>query len=183
MTIRIERQALLRVISTSPPPLSHDPPINNNDDEDEFVVVDLPPEKKPQETATARAAANTATTNDHFEDDDSQTVISSVLSEEEDDDLEDNSSTQSSESRVSFADELITDVWTRPYTPTEDIPTLFYSSDTIAQVSTYPPFSSLWGRGVLIRVTRFLFVNLHNLYQERVGQSRPTFRFLNTRVQ
>jgi hypothetical protein len=146
MTIRIERQALLRVISARPSQqqqqslIKNEPPISitEQDDEmieDEFVVIDLPPLQQKQKPLTAASASRARTTHD---DDDSQTsAISSVLSEELDDDDDDEVSVCSStKSRVSFSDELVTDVWTRPYTPTEDVPSLFYSSDTIAQVSS-----------------------------------------------
>ena len=43
-------------------------------------------------------------------------------------------STASSDIRsVSFADTLVSDVWTRPYTPVDEIPRLFYHAEEIAR--------------------------------------------------
>lgn len=115
MTIRVERHALLRVISTTPSPScnpSLDPLIC---EDEEFVIVELPEKKAEQQQHPFFDPATT---------DDDQTIDSS----------DDDYSADSTESRVSFADNLVTDVWTRPYTPVEDVPSLFYDSDTIAQV-------------------------------------------------
>mmetsp|Transcript_5884 Transcript_5884/g.14466 ORF Transcript_5884/g.14466 Transcript_5884/m.14466 type:complete len:301 (-) Transcript_5884:858-1760(-) len=143
MTIRVERQALLRVLRTPSPlnnePIKDEPPIpssiGSDDGDDEFVIIE---ELLPLCEKTKPLLLSTSTSSDDS-DDDSQTssAISSVLSEEvlddEDDDDDDDDSSATTSSRVSFKDELVTDVWTRPYTPTEDVPSLFYSSDTIAQ--------------------------------------------------
>mmetsp|Transcript_5885 Transcript_5885/g.14469 ORF Transcript_5885/g.14469 Transcript_5885/m.14469 type:complete len:307 (-) Transcript_5885:866-1786(-) len=141
MTIRVERQALLRVLRT-PSPLNNDlikdePPIpssiGSDDGDDEFVIIEelLPLCEK------TKPLVLTTTSDDSDDDSQTSSAISSVLSEEvlddEDDDDDDADSSATTSSRVSFKDELVTDVWTRPYTPTEDVPSLFYSSDTIAQ--------------------------------------------------
>lgn len=122
MTIRIEREALLRVISTSPSTTatpfassSCNPCIR---DEDEFVIVDSIP-MKPLEG------------NDFFyraltEDDDQASLCTLSTSSVSSYDSSCDISTVGR--RVSFASQLVTDVWTREKTLPEDISNLYYSS-------------------------------------------------------
>jgi len=115
MTIKVEREALLRVLSRQPPSyqLSDDPiPV-----EDDFLLVDycsissedFPVEKLRRSTC---------------DDDDSVDTLSTASLSDTDSECD---------RGVSFADNLVTDVWTRPYTPKEDISSLFYSTEDTAR--------------------------------------------------
>jgi hypothetical protein len=55
-----------------------------------------------------------------YDDDDSIFTLSTASLSDSDSEIE---------RRVSFADDLVTDEWTRPYTPKELIPTLYYSPE------------------------------------------------------
>lgn len=114
MTIRVEREALLRVISRAP--LSKGPLI----DEEEFVIVELPETKQFIYDGLIPSAATD-------EDDDDQASLCSLST--------DSSVTTAStvdddeRPRVTFATDLVTDVWTRERTPLEDVSLLYYSGD------------------------------------------------------
>ena len=115
MTIKVEREALLRVLSRAPsaPSSSYDhSPIS---DDGEFVLVDIP---KPflGEDCYVKPLLGSA-----CDDDRSFCTLST-----------DSLSTDSSDSiekRVSFATPLVTEEWVRPWTPREDISNLFYSTE------------------------------------------------------
>lgn len=113
MTIKIEREALLRVLSRAPslPKSFCCDEVSVSIPDDEFVMVELP-----------NAACSycddilVQKLRDTYADDDcTVTTLSS------------SSFSDADERRVTFADPLVTEVWTRPWTPAEDRETLFYS--------------------------------------------------------
>ena len=116
MTIRVEREALLRVITapSSSYCSSSSTSLRNQPIEDEFVIVELPSKKE----------------GEFFYDD----LIPESTDEEEDsllcdDTVSTTSLSTTDDSRVvSFATDLVTDVWTRERTHPNDVPSLFYSS-------------------------------------------------------
>ena len=114
MTIKVEREALLRVLSHAPSEPSS--PCNSViPDDGEFVLVEIP---KPLIDENDRYAKSLPTTHD---DDRSLCTIST-----------DSLSTDSSislERRVTFASSLVTEEWTRPWTPREEVAKLFYSTE------------------------------------------------------
>jgi hypothetical protein len=57
---------------------------------------------------------------DAYDDDDSIFTVSTASLSDSDSVIE---------RRVSFADDLVTEEWTRPFTPKDEISTLFYSSE------------------------------------------------------
>lgn len=133
MTIRVEREALLTVINTSQQssingslptttkPLSSKPCKPCIRDEDEFVIVDSVPTK---EFYSDFIPGSTG-------DDDLASLCTLSTSSTS------SSSEASSERRVTFADELVTDVWTRERTLPEDISKLFYSAIETQTVCTF----------------------------------------------
>ena len=132
MTIRIEREALLRVISTSPPPPSSTPFALSScnpciRDEDELVIVDSMPTKPLQERNFFYRELT--------EDDDQASVCtlstSSVSSYDSSCDI------STIDRRVTFAAQLVTDVWTREKTLPEDISNLYYSSQQTQTVRAF----------------------------------------------
>lgn len=115
MTIIVEREALLRVINREPlyNPSQCEDTIRS--DNGEFVVVELP---KPFLGEDFYDRSLRVTTCD--EDQSICTLSTDSLSSQ---------SSQSVERRVSFASSLVTDEWTRPWTPKEEVSNLFYSTE------------------------------------------------------
>ena len=107
MTIIIEREALLTVLSRTPLQQSHRFQARSVED-DEWVEVSYPKEQplSPVESY-----------------DDDCCSLSST----------DCSSTLSHDRRVSFADSLVTEIKECPRTPIEDVPLLFYSTEQITR--------------------------------------------------
>jgi hypothetical protein len=111
MTIKVEREALLRVLSRVPsgPSSRCEPPIT---DDGEFVLVDIPKPFMGEDCYTKSLT---------YDDDQSLCTLST-----------DSLSTDSSysiERRVTFATPLVTDEWVRPWTPREEVSNLFYSTE------------------------------------------------------
>lgn len=133
MTIRVEREALLRVISRAPPSTitnSFKGPLierrQQQPEEDEFVIVEFPDAKE-------HAFFFDDLIPDSKDDDDQAsfcTLSTDSVTTSSTSTLDD-----SHERRVTFAPELVTEVWTREKTPPEDIPRLFYSSNETQTVS------------------------------------------------
>ncbi len=133
MTIRVEREALLTVINTSQSSsingslrtttksLSSKPCNPCIRDEDEFVIVDSVPTK---EFYSDFIRGSTG-------DDDLASLCTLSTSSTS------SSSDASSERRVTFADQLVTDVWTRDRTLPEDVSNLFYSAIETQTVCTF----------------------------------------------
>ena len=109
----IERNSPLRVIDTSSPQGSSGSPLEHSISvvEDDFVVVDYTPLCSSFPVGKLRSSTSI--------DDDTASTGS----------LSDNSSEGYQEKRVSFTEDLVTDVWTRPFTPRQDVPSLFYSTE------------------------------------------------------
>jgi hypothetical protein len=111
MTIKVEREALLRFLSREPSGSSScDIPLISDDGG--FVLVDIP---KPLEDFYEKGLRSPT------HDDQSLCTLST--------DSISSDSTQSIERGVSFATTLVTDEWTRPWTLREDVPNLFYSTE------------------------------------------------------
>ena len=116
MTIKVEREALLRVLTREPSwPLS---PCDHTSitDDGEFVLVDIP---KP---FMGEVYYDKGLRGPTCDDDQSLCTLST-------DSLSTASSDDSLERRVTFATPLVTDEWTRPWTPREEISNLFYSTE------------------------------------------------------
>ena len=106
MTIIIERNALLTVLSRTPlhqPHRFHAHPI----EDDEWVEVSYP---KEQPSSSVESY-----------DDDCCSLSSTDCS------------TLSNDRRVSFADSLVTEIKECPRTPIEDVPSLFYSTEQLSR--------------------------------------------------
>lgn len=112
MTIIVEREALLRVICRQPPSACENTLIS---DDGEFVLVDIPKPFMGEDFYDRSLRGATC------DDDDSLCTLST-------DSLSSDSS-HSVERRVSFATDLVSDEWTRPWTPKEEVSNLFYSTE------------------------------------------------------
>jgi len=126
MTIRVEREALLMVINTSSSSSSSSscsPCIR--DDDDEFVIVDSVPTIKGKNNCfySDYLASSYARDND----DQASLCTISTTSDSSFDSTSD-ISTIADHRRVSFAPQLVTDVWTRERTRLQDISNLYYSA-------------------------------------------------------
>jgi hypothetical protein len=112
MTIKVEREALLRVLER---PALHTPILPPSD----FLVVDYGNLlSNSGDDGVEKLRPATA-------EDDEDSVYTLSTASFSDTDSED----AGLEKRVSFADELVTDEWIRPYTAKEDLPLLFYTTD------------------------------------------------------
>eukprot|EP00980_Cylindrotheca_fusiformis_P031150 scaffold25895_cov108-Cylindrotheca_fusiformis.AAC.3 len=113
MTIKVEREALLRVLTRDPsgPSLPCEKTIPSNE---EYVVVDIPKPFMGEDFYDKCLRDPTA------DDESTCTLSTSSLSTE---------STQSIERRVTFSETLVSDEWTRPFTPREEVSNLFYSTE------------------------------------------------------
>jgi hypothetical protein len=114
MTIKIEHQTLLRVLERQQAnaplldsTISH---INN----ERFVLIDF---HKPLGNDISVEKLRGLST------DDDDTLSTSSLS------TDDSTDSEIEERRVSFAEDLVSDEWTRPFTPKEEISALFYSTE------------------------------------------------------
>lgn len=113
MTIKVEREALLRILTREPSGPSF-PCEKTIQGEGEYVVVDIP---KPFMGEDFYGDSLRGPTSD---DESTCTLSTSSLSTE---------STDSIERRVSFSETLVSDQWTRPFTPRDEVSTLFYSTE------------------------------------------------------
>lgn len=113
MTIKVEREALLRVLSREPSGPSS-PCESSILPEGEYVLVDIPKPLMGQDMYDKSLRESS------YDDDSLCTSSTDSLSSD---------STHSIERRVSFAKTLVTDEWTRPWTPKEEVSSLFYSSE------------------------------------------------------
>jgi len=113
MTIIIEREALLRVLAREPSGISSS--ITCSDayipSDGEYVLVDIP---KPLSSVEKSQVGPTS--------DDQSTCSLST-------DSLSSGSCHSFERRVSFAETLVSDEWTRPRTPRDQVSSLFYSTE------------------------------------------------------
>jgi hypothetical protein len=122
MTIKVEREALLRVLSRQPSsPSSYPCDQTPLSDDGEFVLVDLP---KPFMVDEDSSCYVLQTSSNAYGDNDDRslcTVSTDSLSTDSDD--------NSIDRRVTFSTTLVTDEWTRPWTPREEVADLFYSTE------------------------------------------------------
>jgi hypothetical protein len=158
MTIKVEREALLRVLSREPSsPTSSSssswPFISTCKDDDEFVIVELP--TKPHEFFYDDLIPGST---DDAQREEQQRRQKLVQQDDNDDDVAslctvstDSISSYSNDTvssdndrRVSFAIDLVTDVWTREKTLLEDIPRLYYSSLETQTVRGWLMGKSAW---------------------------------------
>ena len=113
MTIIIEREALLRVLSTEPSGTSSSISCTSAciPFDGEYVLVDIP---KPLTSVEKSPVGPTS--------DDQSTCSLST-------DSLSSGSCHSLERRVTFAETLVSDEWTRPRTPRDQVSSLFYSTE------------------------------------------------------
>lgn len=128
MTIKVEREALLKVITSSLSSHSTQPPYSSPSCRptirDEFVIVDsVPTIDKGKSDCFYKHITSIP--------DDDQASLCSLTTASDDSSFEASDIPSIVDRRVSFASQLITDVWTRPRTVSEDISILFYSSQEI----------------------------------------------------
>ena len=139
MTIRVEREALLMIINTSSsssttttsPPyssLSYNPCIRDNDDE--FVIVDSVP--------TINKGKNDFFYSDlRYTRDDDQASLCTISTTSDSSFYSTSDISTIVDRRVSFAPQLVTDIWTRPRTVPEDVSALFYSAQETQKVGLH----------------------------------------------
>lgn len=115
MTIQVEREALLRVLER---PIQHSqvnlqslPPLQG----DEYLLVDFRDTFSTEDCGLVGKLRSPT-----FDDEDSIFTLSTASLSDTEEVLERN---------VSFADDLITEEWTRPFTPKEEVSKLFYSTE------------------------------------------------------
>lgn len=113
MTIIIEREALLRVLAREPSGISSSIACSGAciPSDGEYVLVDIP---KPLSSVEKSQVGPTS--------DDQSTCSLST-------DSLSSGSCHSFERRVSFAETLVSDEWTRPRTPRDQVLSLFYSTE------------------------------------------------------
>jgi hypothetical protein len=118
MTIHVEQESLLRVMERplphSQPQPSHSqlhPPSSQGE---EFVLVDFRNTFKSNDCAVDKLRHST------YDDEDSVFTLSTASLSDSDSEVE---------RSVSFADDVVTEEWTRPYTPKEEVSKLFYSTE------------------------------------------------------
>lgn len=115
MTIKVEREALVTVLSRSPSwPSSPCEATSISSDDDEFVLVNLPNKSSCLVDGGLLRCSS-------YSDEDSLCTLSTSS--------ESSVSDSSIERRVTFAPSLVSDEWTRPFTPREDVASLFYSTE------------------------------------------------------
>ena len=114
MTIRIDRDLLLRILSAPPRDCALDPTSIHCQVKYEYIEKPEGPNRLPDEDDDSVYTASTA-------------ALSCDADDVDADDVE-------YDKRVSFADTLVTDQWTREYTAREDVGCLYYSSDEIQRL-------------------------------------------------
>jgi len=120
MTIKIEREALLTVLSRAPQqPLHQGVDEARGEPDDGFVLVSLPKPKRGCLEGESSVLLQRLSTCESFDDDDCCTVTSASTSS--------TSSFLEPSRSVSFAEPLVTEVRTRPRTLREEVSGLFYS--------------------------------------------------------
>jgi hypothetical protein len=118
MTIQVEQQALLRVMERplpySQPQPSHSQSHPPSSQEEEYVLVDFRDTLKSNDCSVEKLRHST------YDDEDSVFTLSTASLSDSDSEVE---------RSVSFADDVVTEEWTRPYTPREEVSKLFYSTE------------------------------------------------------
>ena len=146
MTIRVEREALLMVISTSSSSSSSSSTTNATTsslsikpcnhctrDEDEYVIVDSVPTKPLKRNNFYYSDLIPAST--HLGDDDLASLC--TLSTSSVSSYDSSSDISTVDRRVSFASQIVTDVWTREKTLPEDVSNLYYSAQETQTVGSF----------------------------------------------
>jgi hypothetical protein len=113
MTIKVEREALLRLLSTPPSTPLLEPPIRCHE---EIFYIDIPKPAFAEDCSVQKLRESY--------DDESVTTVSTASLSSADSDDEDYDCR-----RVSFAESLVTDEWTREYTRKDEISSLYYSTE------------------------------------------------------
>ena len=141
MTIMIERDSPLRVIDTSSPQGSSGAPYDpaSTAVEEGFVVVDYTPYCSSLPVGKLRSSTSI----------DDDTASTGSLSS-------DNSSEGYQDKRVTFTQDIVSDIWTRPFTPREEISNLFYSTE---ETSRYVFHARCYGVRILTLESSAYFVN------------------------
>lgn len=111
MTIKVEREALLRVLERPP----SNTPIGSTED---YLLVDYGNLINPNENSVEKLRQTQG--------DDEDSVCTESTASFSDTDSED---ADPEERRVSFAEDLVSEEWSRPYTAREDLPHLFYTTE------------------------------------------------------
>jgi hypothetical protein len=149
MTIRVEREALLMVINTSSSSssFSSSSPLSSKsssscspcirDDDDEFVIVDSVPTIKGKNNCFSSDYLASSYSRDN---DDQASLCTISTTSDSSFDSTSAISTIADHRRVSFAPQLVTDVWTRERTRLQDISNLYYSAQQTQTVGTTKVF-------------------------------------------
>lgn len=114
MTIKVEQETLLRVLESQKSYSSLSSPSSSDD----YIVVDYRKVLPSDDYHVEKIRQATS------DDEDSVLTYSTASLSDSDSD-----SDSECERRVSFAPEVVTEVWTRPYTRKEEIADLFYSNE------------------------------------------------------
>mmetsp|Transcript_19201 Transcript_19201/g.38936 ORF Transcript_19201/g.38936 Transcript_19201/m.38936 type:complete len:229 (-) Transcript_19201:645-1331(-) len=126
MTIKVERDAFLLVLNGESSPASQEPqakPPSNTYDDDAEIVIYSPKDQAP--VLIPRSPSGF-----HFWQDCNDLFTPELVDSDVDSEIDDDCSFDvplRSRRRVTFAQPLITDVWTRPRTLSEDLGSLFYT--------------------------------------------------------
>eukprot|EP00538_Stauroneis_constricta_P005045 CAMPEP_0119571026 /NCGR_PEP_ID=MMETSP1352-20130426/43913_1 /TAXON_ID=265584 /ORGANISM="Stauroneis constricta, Strain CCMP1120" /LENGTH=234 /DNA_ID=CAMNT_0007620703 /DNA_START=715 /DNA_END=1416 /DNA_ORIENTATION=- len=123
MMIKVEQDALLRVLSRAPSSQQGSSSYESPIPDEEFVIVDIPKSLEP--IAEDRSRLQQHARKPHPNDDDDEPSVCTLST----DSLSTDSESISSSRRVSFAAALVTEEWTRPWTAREDVPLLYYSTE------------------------------------------------------
>lgn len=111
MTIKVEQEALLCVLESQPQHAPLGPALKNCGG---YLLVDF---RKPINSEDFSVEKIRTVTSD---DEDSIFTLSTASISDSDSELD---------RRVSFSEDLVTEVWTRPFTPKEEVANLFYSTE------------------------------------------------------
>lgn len=111
MTIKVEQETLLRVLERQPTHSALEPQIDGHE---EYIFVDFPKPLRRDDFLVEKIPHSTC------DDDDSVFTQSTASLSDTDSEME---------RRVSFSDDLITEQWTRPFTPKEEVSDLYYTTE------------------------------------------------------
>lgn len=123
MTIKVEQEVLLRVLETSPS--SHPPLETTLTCDDGYLLVDYCKSMSSAASEYGVEKLRNSTYCDEEDEESSIFTLSTASLSDTDSELGDDEPCR----RVSFADSLVTDEWTRPFTPREEVSKLYYSTE------------------------------------------------------
>jgi hypothetical protein len=146
MTIKVEQEALLRVLQRQP---CHPPSCDPIGSEQEYVIVNFC-----QPLSSDAYCVKTLLRSTSDDEDSVFTLSTASLSS-------DDSSECEAPKRVTFADPLVTEVWTRPYTEKDS--GLYYSVGKFLHVSSSTSTMVLHGQlaSYLCSKRRYFFIDHH----------------------